>query len=72
MFPTYYKHIINIYCSSSFSNTLTLHQQTICIMHELELKKAALELREKDIVLKEHKLKIKKKELALLKQKRQL
>ena len=35
-------------------------------MHELKIKKAALELREKDIALKEHKLKIKKKELDLL------
>ena len=35
-------------------------------MQELEFKKAALELREKDLVLKEYKLEIKKRELALL------
>ena len=35
-------------------------------MHELEFKKAALELREEDIALKEHKLEIGKKELDLL------
>ena len=48
------------------SDTLPLHQQAIHTMYELELKKAAFELREKDIALKEHKLKIKKKELDLL------
>ena len=31
-------------------------------MHKLELKKAALKLREKDIALKEYKLKIKKRD----------
>ena len=67
MFLTCYKHITNIYCSGLSSDTLTLCQQTVCTMHKLELKKAALELRKKDIALKEHELKIKKRELALLK-----
>ncbi len=66
MFLTCYKYVTNIYYSGSSSNTLTLRQQTIRTMHELELKKAALKLREKDIALKERKLKIKKRELALL------
>ena len=48
-------------------NTLPLRQQAIYTMYELELKKAALKLREKDIALIEYKLKIKKRELALLK-----
>ena len=50
------------------SDTLPLRQQAIYTIHELELKKAALELREKDIALKEYKLEIKRRELALLKQ----
>ena len=66
MFPTCYEHVTNIYYSGSSSDTLTLRQQTVHTMHELELKKAALELREKDIALKEYKFKIKKRELALL------
>ena len=48
-------------------DTLPFCQQAIYTMHELELKKAALKLREKDIALKEYKLEIKKRELALLK-----
>ena len=66
-----FQHIINIlliiYYSGLFSNTLPLRQQAIYTMYELELKKAALELREKDIALKQHELEIKKRELALLK-----
>jgi hypothetical protein len=41
-------------------------------MHKLELKKAALKLREKDIALKECKLKIKRRELALSEREKQL
>ena len=65
-----FQHITNIfliiYYSGLSSDTLPLHQQAIHTMHELELKKAALKLREKDIALKEYKLEIKKRELALL------
>ena len=66
-----FQYIINIfliiYYSGLSSDTLPLRQQAIHTMHELELKKAALELREKDIALKEYKLEIKRRELALLK-----
>ena len=55
-----------IYYSGLSSDTLPLCQQAIHTMHELELKKAALELGEKDIALKEYKLEIKKKKLDLL------
>ena len=67
-----FQHIINIfliiYYSGLSSDTLPLCQQAIHTMHELELKKAALELREKDIALKECELEIKRRELALLEQ----
>jgi hypothetical protein len=71
-----FQHVTNmfltIYYSGSSSDTLPLRQQAIRTMHELELKKAALELREKDLALKEREIEIKRRELALLERERQL
>jgi hypothetical protein len=64
--------LLIIYYSGSSSNTLPLHQQSIRTIYKLELKKAALKLKGKDLGLKERKLKIKRRELVLLEQERQL
>ena len=50
--------------------TLGRERYTIYTIYELELKKVALKLKEKDLALREHKIKIKRRELALLERER--